>query len=245
VAPAAHLSGGTTGGPSAPITLALESAGLACSALVAAGDTILYSERIEGRHGQAEALLPIIDAVVRRAGLTPAMLELVAVSVGPGSFTGIRVGLAAARGIALATRAAIVGVSNFEAVAAGLSTSDHCDFRHILVALESRREDVYVQLFDRARNPVGNPAAVMPAALGKMLNEQIGAAPVLIAGDAARRAASALPHREDIAVLEGSAPDAAGVLRASRSRWLTAGGDAPRPLYLRPPDVTVATQRQR
>jgi tRNA threonylcarbamoyladenosine biosynthesis protein TsaB len=128
-------------------------------------------------------------------------------------------------------------------VAAGLSSSDGRDFRRTLVALESRREDIYIQLFDSARKPVGEPAAVMPAVLGELLSEEIGTAPVLIAGDAAQRAASALPHREDIVVAEDSAPDAAGVLRASRGTWLRVAGEAPRPLYLRPPDVTVAAQR--
>ena len=242
MARSAYLTGGRTGGTSAPVTLALDSAGLACSAVVAVGETILNAERVEDRHGQAETLLPIVDAVMRGAGLAPAALTLVAVSVGPGSFTGIRVGLAAARGIALATNAGIVGVSNFEAVAAGLSASDRHDLRHILVALESRREDIYVQFFDHACNPVGHPAAVMPAALGEMVSDRIGAAPVLLAGDAAHRAASALSHRADITVRDGSAPDAAGVLLAGLRRRSIIEGDEPQPLYLRPPDVTVSNR---
>ena len=67
-------------------------------------------------HGQAEALLPMVDACMREAGQVPAAIDLVAVTVGPGSFTGIRVGLAAARGMALATGAQLIGVTSFEAV---------------------------------------------------------------------------------------------------------------------------------
>src|SRR5215469_16402018 len=122
---------------SRPVTLAVDSAGLACSAVVAVGDTVLFAARVESRHGQAEVLLPIVDSAMRKAGLTPAALDLVAVSVGPGSFTGIRVGLAAARGIALATGARIVGVSNFEAVAATISASRRHAAQSLLVALES------------------------------------------------------------------------------------------------------------
>ena len=95
---------------SGPVILAIDSAGLACSAVVAVGDTILSAERVETRHSQAEALMPMVDAAMRKAGLPPAALDLVAATVGPGSFTGIRVGLAAARGIALATDAQLVGV---------------------------------------------------------------------------------------------------------------------------------------
>lgn len=227
-----------------PLTvLAIESASLACSVVVAAGKTILCAERVDSRYGQAEALLPIVDAAVRKAGLAPAALDLVAVSVGPGSFTGIRVGLAAARGIALATGARIVGVSNFEAVAATISASRRHAAQSLLVALESRREDIFVGLFDRALRPAGPPAGVMPAALSKMVREKIGAAPLLIAGDAGQRAALALADREDINVLDSSAPDAAGVLLAGLCDPQGMDVGAPRPLYLRPPDVTVACRR--
>ena len=109
--------------------------------------------------------------------------------MGPGSFTGIRVGLAAARGIALAPGARLIGVTSFEAVAAGPPGQRSSIPAFLLVALESRREDLFIQLFDRRRNPVGEPAAVMPAALREVVNAAIGAAPLLIAGDAAHRAA--------------------------------------------------------
>src|SRR6266436_821554 len=167
---------------SGPVILAIDSAGLACSAVVAVGDTILSAERVETRHGQAEALMPMVDAAMRKAGLPPAALDLVAATVGPGSFTGIRVGLAAARGIALATGAQLVGVSSFEAVAAslaqglaqGLVQPDCGDVQFLLIALESRREDLYVQLFARPWNPVGPPASMMPAALGEAVNAAVG-----------------------------------------------------------------------
>src|SRR6516165_10088677 len=86
-----------------PIVLALDSAGLGCSVLVAVGETVLAVERSAAMHGQAERLLPMVDTVVRKSGLSPAALDIVATTTGPGSFTGIRVGLAAVRGIALAT----------------------------------------------------------------------------------------------------------------------------------------------
>ena len=100
-------------------------------------------------HGQAEALFPMVDDVVREAGLTPSALDVVAVTTGPGSFTGIRVGIAAARGIALAVDLPLIGVTSFEAVTKTLS-SDARTGRCLLVALESRRADLYVQFFDRA-----------------------------------------------------------------------------------------------
>jgi tRNA threonylcarbamoyladenosine biosynthesis protein TsaB len=229
---------------SGPVILAIDSAGLACSAVVAVGDTILSAERVETRHSQAEALMPMVDAAMRKAGLPPAALDLVAATVGPGSFTGIRVGLAAARGIALATDAQLVGVSSFEAVAAGLAQPDCSDVQFLLVALESRREDLYVQLFAIPWNPVGPPASMMPATLGEAVNAAICSAPLLIAGDAAQRAALVLSNCADTIIVEDSAPDAVGVLRAGLHRWRSGAVDAPRPLYLRPPDVTLPSSRR-
>jgi len=232
--------------PAEPIVLALDSAGSGCSVVVAAGETVLATERCATARGQAERLLPTVDAAVRKSGLSALALDIVGATIGPGSFTGIRVGLAAARGIALATGARSVGVTSFEAVAAGLTRRVldwGADF--LLVALESRREDLYIQLFDHASSPLGDPTAVMPGSLGETLSGLIGAAPLVVAGDAAPRAANTLLPRSCTLVIEGSAPDAAGLLQAVLRR---AGADEghlrPLPLYLRPPDVTISTAHQ-
>jgi tRNA threonylcarbamoyladenosine biosynthesis protein TsaB len=229
-----------------PIVLALDSAGSGCSVLVAAGDTVLAAERCTTAHGQAERLLPMVAAVMHKSRLSALALDIVGTTVGPGSFTGIRVGLAAARGIALATGARSVGVTGFEAVAAGLyPQNNERGTGFLLVALESRREDLYIQLFDCAHRPLSEPMAATPAALAKALSGLIGEAPLLVAGDAAKRAANMLLPRSGTIVAEGSGPDAAGVLREVLRR--ARRGESflePSPLYLRAPDVTVSTTHQ-
>jgi len=226
-----------------PIVLALDSAGLGCSVLVAVGETVLAVERSAAMHGQAERLLPMVDTVVRKSGLSPAALDIVATTTGPGSFTGIRVGLAAVRGIALATGARPVGVTGFEAVAAGVAARVYKRGDSLLlVALESRRDDLYIQLFDHACCPLGDPTAIMPAALDEALGDLAGMAPLVVAGDAAQRAACVLSPRSCAIIVEESAPDSTGVLRAVLNH--AGAGDRrakPLPLYLRPPDVTVST----
>jgi tRNA threonylcarbamoyladenosine biosynthesis protein TsaB len=226
------------------VALALDSAGLACSVAVGVGEKIVAQEHIDTMHGQAEALLPLVDRVMRTARQVPAALDLVVSTVGPGSFTGIRVGLAGTRGIALATGARLVGVTSFDAVAA--ARSDGSETRFLLVALESRREDLYIQFFDPHGDPLSGPAAIMPFLLREAVAATIGANPLLVAGNAAQRAAAALARRPDTAVLEDSAPGAVGALRAGlRLLRLGKEADAPRPLYLRPPDVTLPELTQK
>ena len=186
----------------------------------------------------------MIDRVIDAAGLEPPALDIVAVAVGPGGFTGIRVGLGAARGIALALRARAVGVTSFAAVAAAVAGDPHrADV--LLVVLDSRREDFYVQLYDRrAAMPLAAPQTVLPDALTDYVAAAVGAAPLLIAGDMAEAAAAALGRRAVIEIATGSAPDATGVLAAAcrEAEWDPAGNPL-RPLYLRPPDVSLPKQR--
>ena len=186
------------------------------------------------RHGHAEALLPMIDRVTAAAGYSPEQIEAVAVTVGPGGFTGIRAGLAAARGIVIASGARLFGVTGFAAVAALIPPGA----QRLLVALDSRRADFYVQLFGRHGKPCGEPAAVTPDRLPAWLGDDA----VRVAGDAAEAAAAALSQSADATILRDTAPDATGVLAASR-RWPELADPAARALYLRPPDVSFPKSR--
>lgn len=219
--------------------LAFDTSGNACSAAVRRGSETVARRFAPMERGHAEALMPMVMAVLAEAGLGFDDLDAVAVTVGPGAFTGVRIGLAAARGMALAGDLAVVGVTSFEAVAEAVSVDERTD-RALLVALETKRADLYVQLFDAALAPVSAPAAVMPEALPDLAPK----GPLLIAGDAAGRAASALDDPKRVAVSAGPAlPDAAYVAAIAMRRLEAArrtGAALPRaePLYLRPPGVT-------
>jgi tRNA threonylcarbamoyl adenosine modification protein YeaZ len=207
-------------------------------------------ERRTLRHGHAEILLPMIERVMAEARLRPASLDWVAAAVGPGGFTGIRVGLAAAHGIALAVAARSIGVSSFAAVAAGAAVRerDIGDRPALLVALDSRRDDLYVQLFAVASPgmPLAAPQSILPERLADHIaGLMTDGGNLLIAGDAADAAAAALGSHRSVSVVAASAPDASGVAAAALGR-LRSGEPAPAlcPLYLRPPDVSLPQRRE-
>lgn len=246
--PAAPIGYGS-GRPGSTL-LAIETAGSACSAAALRGAELLAAERRALRHGHGEVLLPMVERVTAEAGLAPSQLEVVAVSVGPGGFTGIRVGLAAAHGIALGAGARLVGVSSFAAVAARVLAGGGGDCRALLIALDSRRADLYVQLFaiDTAA-PLAMPEAVLPERLfdhvASLAGDVSRGAPLLIAGDAVAAAAAALGGHARFICAAGSAPDALGVAAAAQRRLETEAVPGPvRPLYLRPPDVTLPRRRE-
>lgn len=238
-----------------PILLAIETAGSRCSAAVARAGRVLAAESRSLRHGHGEVLMPMVDRVMTEAALSPRDLDIVAAAIGPGGFTGIRVGLAAARGIALATGARLIGVSGFAAVAHGLGGErglGAATGASLLVALDSRREDLYVQLLalnDKA--PLAQPWAALPDDLRRLVGEArvsmpplLIVGPLLIAGDAADAAAAALQGCIAVDVVPDSPPDAIGVVAAALQQARSAPADAPvRPLYLRAPDVTLPKPR--
>jgi tRNA threonylcarbamoyladenosine biosynthesis protein TsaB len=226
-----------------PTLLAIETTGSACSAALMRDGVVVAHKRHELRHGHAEVLLPMIDHVMAEAGLTAGVLEVVAAALGPGGFTGIRVGLAAAHGIALAAGAVTVGISSFEAVAAGAASRDE---HALLVALDSRRDDLYVQLFaPRSSAPLAPAQSLAPADLADRIAAIAGHPPLRVAGDAATAAAQALAQSGIATALIDAAPDAQGVAVAALGRLRRGETAAPlHPFYLRPPDVTVPRKPQ-
>lgn len=215
--------------------LGFDCAGLGCSAAVLR-DGVVAARRAEVmERGQAERLLPMIAAVLDEAGIAAAAVDLIAVTVGPGGFTGLRIGLAAARGLALATGAPVLGVTSFAAVAAGVPPAARTD-RSLVVALDSKRAEFFLQVFAPDGSPQGGGALVAASALADWLP----AGPLLLAGDAAPRLADALSGREVDLAAAPAIPDAVAVARLAASSWRPGERPPPpRPLYLRAPDTTA------
>ncbi|CAK0767166.1 tRNA threonylcarbamoyladenosine biosynthesis protein TsaB [Azospirillaceae bacterium] len=220
------------------IVLGLDASGERCSVgLRCGGATVARRSRIL-RYGHAEALVPMIVEVLAEGAVDFAAVDVWAVTVGPGAFTGLRVGLATARGLALATGRPIFGVTTFEAVAAARAEDVEpraSSSRALLVAIESRREDVFLQRFSIDGTPETLPTALPPAEVVSLL--PLGE--VWIAGDGAARLRPILADRVGVHFCEGDQSiDAEVVARIGAERLLSTGAP-PVPLYLRPPDVCL------
>jgi len=215
--------------------LALDCSGAACSAALWSEGAI-RAHRLEPRpRGHAERLLPLILEVAAEAGMALSSLDLFAATTGPGSFTGVRVGLATLRGLALAASRPMLGISSFAALAHGTRREERGG-RLLLALIESKREELFVQAFAENLETSGPARALAPHELAAWS----GGAPLLLAGEGAARAAAALAAAGcDLRLASGSAhADAAVVAALAAGRAAEARREPPAPLYLRPPSVT-------
>ncbi len=215
--------------------LGLDSAGGSCSAAVLRDGRVAARRFAPMERGQTEALLPMVAAVLKEAE-TPAMsLDLIGVTIGPGAFTGLRIGLAAARGLGVATGAPVMGITSFAAVAAAVPSDLRADHT-LVVALDSKRAELFLEASAPDGAIVKSGALVAPADLPAWLPE----GPLLLAGDAASRLGAMLRGRQ-VALVPGSGlPDAVDVARLASITWRPGmQPPPPQPLYLRPPDTTV------
>ncbi len=220
------------------ILLAFDTAQGALSAAVMDGEGVLASSFEPRTRGHAEALMPLLETVLAEAALSFADLDALAVTVGPGTFTGLRVGLAAARGLALARALPLIGVTTLEAIAepAGAEADETS-----IALFDARRDEVYMQAFAPSLAPLTPPLLVpldeamahLPA--GKLVLVGTGApllAPRLEAAGRTFRLSPAKPQ-----------PEAQAVARIALARIAAQGLDsfrvAPEPLYIRAPDAKL------
>ncbi|MDE2148864.1 MAG: tRNA (adenosine(37)-N6)-threonylcarbamoyltransferase complex dimerization subunit type 1 TsaB [Gammaproteobacteria bacterium] len=225
--------------------LAVDTATEACSAALAVGDRILERwQRCE--RGHVEQLPGMVEALLTEAGLVPAQLDALVAGIGPGSFAGVRVGVAYAKGLALALERPVFGVSSL-AMLAVQAAREHPDVAHWWAAIDARMGEVYLGLY--ATQPilaaVVAERVVAPAALpGSVTGSGAGA---VGSGWAAHGRALAAALGSPQPILAAALPQAVDALALALPRLLAGEGfDAGRlaPSYLRERvALTLAEQR--
>jgi tRNA threonylcarbamoyladenosine biosynthesis protein TsaB len=214
--------------------LALDTSTRVGSVSVVDGDRVLAARTNDDPLRHAEAIVPLVDAALADAGIARADVELVACGLGPGSFTGVRVALATAKGIALGLGAPLVGVGSLEVMAAALPAGEPA----AVALIDARKGEVFWAPCSRdgARlaEPVCTPAADLAAALAPWLARGLPLVGELAAA-VAPSGARALAGVADF-------PTAAALARVAAARFAASGPDDLddlEPLYVRPPDVTL------
>jgi len=214
--------------------LALDTTLSACSVAFAVDGRIAGHSFEQLGHGHAERLMPMLEAARQESGLDYRDLDLIAVTVGPGTFTGVRIGLAAARALALPHGVPVAGVSTLQALAWGAGPGSP-----IIAAIDARREQFYLQTFSGTLEPL--TAAILGMAEDALRATAGTPGPWRLVGSGSP-ALSTLPQACEADA--ASEPDAATIARHAADLLPDAAvAWPPSPLYLRPPDARLPTAR--
>jgi tRNA threonylcarbamoyl adenosine modification protein YeaZ len=182
--------------------------------------------------------MPMVAEVMSESGTDFAALDLIAATTGPGSFTGVRIAISAARGLALVTEAKLFGLDSLTVMAEEASTLGAVGPAPFAVAVDARRDMLYFGLYDGAARKLDGPHLIAPDDAANLLagsvRTAVGSGAGLLAEAAVRHGAHIEARLLD---LEPSAK-ALATLAADSGESVT----ALRPLYLRPPDARPQTQ---
>jgi tRNA threonylcarbamoyladenosine biosynthesis protein TsaB len=217
--------------------LAVDTALGACSAALVAEGTTLAHEHLLMARGHAEALAPMVEALMRGAGTAFSALDRIAVTTGPGTFTGQRVGLAFARALGLGLKRTVIGVTTLDAMAEE-ALAKHPGIGWALVAADAKRGEIYLGARSAADGALMMPELIpLEIFAQRVADLPRGSRAVALAGTAAE-AVKPLLEQAGLQVFDSLVrqPDAVFVARLATD---APAGPPPKPLYLRAPDAKL------
>lgn len=205
-------------------------------AVKCAGSERVFSKILMTEREQAAQLVPMVQDVMAEAGVGFADVGLIVTTVGPGSFTGLRIGLSTARAFGLARDIPVQGVGTMDAMAASCAKSE--DTQGYFVALETKRSDFYVQ------GPVIAPACVSAGEIEGLVKGR----DFILCGDAVARLLAETGRADDFSeVRERGMLDPVAFISTGLRAFMDAGQIAVKaePVYLRGADVSMSNKLQR
>ena len=218
--------------------LAMDTGQAACSVALWHEGKIVAHRYTAMPKGHAEILVPMIEEVQTETRFAFEDLDALAVTVGPGTFTGLRVGLATARGIAMASRKPLIGVTTLEAIAHAARMEAVSNDALLAAAFDARRDEIYLQCFAGDGSARTQPSLVTL----DTCNEHVPSSdvPVLCVGTGAVLLVERLvgAGRDAVSAQAAPLPDARCVAEIAAARGVTEDR-LPGPLYLRAPDAKL------
>ncbi len=202
--------------------LLIETATDVCSAAIAEGDRIISSGHISEPRSQASGLAPMIQDVLSRAGMHAGELSAVAVSAGPGSYTGLRVGVSTAKGICFGAGIPLIGIGTLTVIAQGAIRTGACTAGEdcaIIPMIDARRMEVYTAVYDSYGHQATDTSAVVlePDTFASELQKY---GKLIFAGDGAAKYRDMIPEKHiGRCVFVPSHPQAEDMAEAAFSAW--------------------------
>jgi len=218
--------------------LGLDTALGACSVAVRVDTGLRACARQDMPRGHAEALAPMVESVMREAGLAFSELGRIAVTTGPGTFTGQRVGLAFARSMALALNIPAIGVTTLEAMSAEALADSGADWAASIA--DARRDEVYLGINDRDGREIVAPCVLALSDAAALIAVSVTGKGILAGTGASLLAARLAALKVDAHISSILQPDAVFVALIAANRG--AEIHPPHPLYLRPPDARLPSR---
>lgn len=217
--------------------LAIETSTTVCGCAVLRDGAIIANQWIDERSAHAEKLFGLADAVLRGSAVDPRDLDAVAVSIGPGSFTGLRIGLSAAKGFHLALGTPVIAVPTLTALAHRCVPLMTGDGGHILAALDARRDEAYSQTFTVDGGTVV-PAGDVDARTVAEIVRTLPPGRVVVTGDAQQKIVAGLSGSRtvvlaDEALARCSAAAVAQVAATMFARGAFADAGTLEPMYVK------------
>lgn len=227
------------------LTLGIDTSGNFCSVAVVRDHQPVSQLHEATPRQHVERLMPILEKVLHDAEVAYSDLDRIGVAIGPGSFTGIRIGLAAANGIALATKAKVVGVGTLEAIAVAFEARAPLAADAVrIAAIDARKGALYLQAFENGAHALKAPAAVPSADVAAWVSGVAGGQMIRLSGPAQELLLNCLDANdpnissEPAEKLDG-AIDPVVIASIAAASELSASAAKPVPLYIRPPDARL------
>ena len=217
--------------------LAVDTALGACSAAVLDGERVLAHRFVAMDRGHAEAIAPMVDEAMREAGIAFAALDRLGVTTGPGTFTGQRIGLAFMRGLRVALKRPLIGITTLEAMCA--AAMDAVKASAAAALHDAKRDEAYLAIKSGDSLLMPPRLVRMSDATSLIVETLSGDVPVALAGTGASSIEAALGKRAKLTDIRQ--PDALWVARLAQRADETSY--PPNPLYLRAPDAKLPTAK--